>query len=153
MTLLQNNYRTDINIVDGINLSVSNGETSSTITLTSGTTQIASQTIEFTGDIVFKDNLTDGTTEISGSNITTGTISADRISLYGLTIPKLDAWGNQTYDEFGNQINALSIDAYGNVDIKHITAFDNVAERAVSLVPEMFDKVSNIINKTKMEKA
>ena len=47
----------------------------------------------------------------------------------------------------------LIVDAYGNVDIKHITAFDNVAERAVSLVPEMFDKVTNVINKTKMEKA
>lgn len=47
----------------------------------------------------------------------------------------------------------LIIDAYGNVDIKHITAFDNVAERAVSLVPEMFDKVTNVVNKVKMEKS
>ncbi len=46
----------------------------------------------------------------------------------------------------------LIIDAYGNVDIKHITAFDNAAERVVSLVPEMFDKVSGVINKTKMDK-
>ncbi len=47
----------------------------------------------------------------------------------------------------------LVIDAYGNVDIKHITAFDNAAERIVSLVPEMFDKVSNAVNKAKMDKA
>ena len=47
----------------------------------------------------------------------------------------------------------LVIDAYGNVDIKHITAFDNAAERIVSLVPEMFDKVSNAVNKSKMDKA
>ena len=47
----------------------------------------------------------------------------------------------------------LVIDAYGNVDIKHITAFDNVAERAVSLVPEMFDKVTNVVNKVKMDKS
>ncbi len=47
----------------------------------------------------------------------------------------------------------LVIDAYGNVDIKHITAFDNAAERVVSLVPEMFDKVSGAINKAKMDKA
>lgn len=46
----------------------------------------------------------------------------------------------------------LVIDAYGNVDIKHITAFDNAAERVVSLVPEMFDKVSGAINKNKMDK-
>lgn len=47
----------------------------------------------------------------------------------------------------------LVIDAYGNVDIKHITAFDNAAERIVGLVPEMFDKVSNVVNKAKMDKA
>lgn len=47
----------------------------------------------------------------------------------------------------------LVIDSYGNVNIKHITAFDNAAERVVSLVPEMFDKVSTAINKTKMDKA
>lgn len=46
----------------------------------------------------------------------------------------------------------LVIDAYGNVDIKHITAFDNAAERVVSLVPEMFDKVSSAINKNKMDR-
>lgn len=47
----------------------------------------------------------------------------------------------------------LVIDAYGNVDVKHITAFDNAAERIVGLVPEMFDKVSNAVNKSKMDKA
>lgn len=46
----------------------------------------------------------------------------------------------------------LVIDAYGNVDIKHITAFDNAAERVVSLVPEIFDKVSGAINKNKMDR-
>ncbi|MCH5171022.1 MAG: sporulation protein YtfJ [Oscillospiraceae bacterium] len=47
----------------------------------------------------------------------------------------------------------LVIDKYGNVEIKHITAFDNAAERMVSLVPEMFDKVNVAINKAKMDKA
>lgn len=47
----------------------------------------------------------------------------------------------------------LVIDAYGNVDVKHITAFDNAAEHIVGLVPEMFDKVSNAVNKAKMDKA
>ena len=41
----------------------------------------------------------------------------------------------------------------GDVTIKHIVSDDNAVERAVSLVPEMFDKVSNVINKSKMEKA
>lgn len=47
----------------------------------------------------------------------------------------------------------LVIDQYGDVNIKHITAFDNAAERVVSLVPEMFDKVSGVINKAKMDQA
>lgn len=40
----------------------------------------------------------------------------------------------------------------GEVTIKHITAYDNAAERAVNLVPDMFDKVTSLINKNKKEK-
>lgn len=47
----------------------------------------------------------------------------------------------------------LVVDKYGNVEIKHITAFDNAAERLVSLVPEMFDKVNVAVNRAKMDKA
>ncbi len=35
----------------------------------------------------------------------------------------------------------------GEVTIKHILAGDNAVERAVSLVPEMFDKVANLAKK------
>ena len=35
----------------------------------------------------------------------------------------------------------------GDVTIKHIVSNDNAIERAVSLVPEMFDKVSNLVKK------
>lgn len=41
----------------------------------------------------------------------------------------------------------------GEVTLKHITAYDNAAERVVNLVPEMFDKVNSVINKSKKEKA
>lgn len=37
----------------------------------------------------------------------------------------------------------------GEVTIKHITTYDNAAERMVSLVPDMFDKVTGLIDKTK----
>ena len=47
----------------------------------------------------------------------------------------------------------LVVGKYGNVEIKHITAFDNAAERLVSLVPEMFDKVNVAVNRAKMDKA
>lgn len=37
----------------------------------------------------------------------------------------------------------------GEVTIKHITASDNAAERAVNLIPEMFDKVTNFVDSRK----
>ena len=48
---------------------------------------------------------------------------------------------------------AFLVVAVGEVTIKHITAFDNAAERVVNLVPEMFDKVTSVVNKAKKEKA
>ena len=37
----------------------------------------------------------------------------------------------------------------GEVTIKHIMSNENAVERAVTMVPEMFDKVSSLINKKK----
>lgn len=70
--------------VDSISLSVSNYESSSIINLTANGITISSQTIQFTGDVVFKSNLRDGSTIISGDNIQTGSINA--IDLYGCTL-------------------------------------------------------------------
>lgn len=39
----------------------------------------------------------------------------------------------------------------GDVTLKHITAYDNAAERVVNLVPEMFDRVTGLMNKTKKD--
>ncbi len=41
----------------------------------------------------------------------------------------------------------------GDVTIKHIVSNDNAVERAVSLVPEMFDKVTKLTSKKKEETA
>ena len=41
----------------------------------------------------------------------------------------------------------------GEVTLKHITAYDNAAERVVNLVPEMFDKVTGLVKKVKKEDA
>ena len=43
---------------------------------------------------------------------------------------------------------AFLIVSDGEVTPKHITAYDNAAERVVNLVPEMFDKVTSVVNKT-----
>lgn len=69
--------------VDSIDLSVSNGNTSSRISLTVDGVQVSSATVRFTGDIVFESDLADGNTIVSGDCITTGEISARYIKLGG----------------------------------------------------------------------
>lgn len=69
--------------VDNITLSVSNGTESSYITLTVGGVQVGGGTVQFTGNIVFASDLTDGYTIISGDNILTGEVSAEYIRLGG----------------------------------------------------------------------
>lgn len=69
--------------VNSITLSVANKETSSTITLKAGDTTIASQKIAMSGLVTFKALSQEGATTINGSNITTGTLSAESIKLRG----------------------------------------------------------------------
>ena len=47
---------------------------------------------------------------------------------------------------------AFLVISNGEVMLKHITAYDNAAERVVNLVPEMFDKVTGLVNKAKKDK-
>lgn len=79
--------------VDNITLSVSNSESSSSISLNVGGVTVSSQTIQFTGDVVFASDLQDGRTVISGDNIQTGSINA--IDLYGCRIYAME--GNKDY--------------------------------------------------------
>lgn len=65
-----------------ITLSVTNGETSSTIKLLAGGVQIASQIIQMDGLVTFT-GLEDGTTVINGGCIQTGTIDAQYLNLTG----------------------------------------------------------------------
>ena len=69
--------------VDSITLSVSNGSTSSTISLRAGSTVISSSRISFSGYVEFSDLSSSGMTTISGDNITTGTINVSLVSLVG----------------------------------------------------------------------
>lgn len=65
--------------MDAIELSVSNGETSSTITLTSGETQITSPEIKMSGMVTFTDLSTSGKTTIHGGNINTNSITFNKL--------------------------------------------------------------------------
>lgn len=89
--------------VDSITLSVTNGSDSSTIQLKAGSTTISSANITFNGMVTFNDLSTAGSTVINGANITTGTISADRINLTGAI-----TWGDlddSVQNDITNAIN------------------------------------------------
>lgn len=68
--------------VDSITLDVSNGSTSSTISLKAGNVTISSETIQMNGLVTFA-GLSSGTTTINGACIKTGQIDADRLNLTG----------------------------------------------------------------------
>lgn len=94
--------------VNGFSLSVSNGSSSSTIKLMSGSTVISSKSIQFTGGVVFKSDLsTAGNTTINGSNITTGTIKS--INIYG---SRFFNTGGTTWMEVGRDNTGADNDAY-----------------------------------------
>lgn len=69
--------------VNGMTLSVSNNETSSTISLVRNGVSVSSQTIRFTGGVVFESDLKNGNTTINGSCISTGYITSKFIEITG----------------------------------------------------------------------
>ena len=101
--------------VDNITLSVSNGTDSSMIQILVNGVAVSSETIKFTGDVVFESDLASGETVVSGDCITTGKIATDYLHLggemyiysgystditnYGGSFGYYQGW---TYDENGN---------------------------------------------------
>lgn len=68
--------------LNGISLSVDNRDSYSRIAINVNGVQVGTtERIEFTGDVVFASDLTDGVTEISGDNIQTGNIDLDVVTL------------------------------------------------------------------------
>lgn len=99
--------------VDNITLSVSNGSTSSTITLKSGSATIASQTIQMNGLVTFT-GLANGTTTIDGACIRTGLISANRLDLTGsITFSDL----SRSVQDDINDAYAMAEDAQAAVNV------------------------------------
>ena len=103
--------------VNGFSLSVSNGTSSSTIKLMSGSTVISSKSISFSGMVTFSDLSKKGSTTINGSNITTGTINAcniNGVNVTGCTINGSRYYnsGGTTWMEVGKDLNGVDNDAY-----------------------------------------
>ena len=125
-TEVSKSYSNIIQYVDelnaGLSLSVSNGKESSIISLKNGNITLSSQTIQFTGDVVFKSDLsTAGSTIINGANITTGTISADRIDTSTLRV-------QEVYYNSGTQYySIISAEQYANNTKTYIGLKDTVS--------------------------
>ena len=96
-----------------ITLSVTNGETSSTVKLLAGGVQIASQTISMSGLVTFT-GLSSGTTTINGACIKTGTIDADRLNLTGAI----------TFNDLSSSVRNDIDDAYSMASNAQSTAND-----------------------------
>jgi len=75
------------------------------------------------GNVVFRSNLTDGTTQISGSNITTGSISANRIS--GGTLQGVTIIANDDFQIAGSPNCHLSTSGYGSLRVGSYTGGTN----------------------------
>lgn len=106
-----------IQTVDGFDLRVENGETSSVIRLMAGRAEISSQVIRMSGLVTFT-GLENGTTVIDGACIRTGSVIAD-VSIESPTIrtdelnifPKQDGGGSfNLYGQFaGSQMHMFSL--------------------------------------------
>lgn len=89
--------------VDNITLSVSNGSTSSSISLSVGGVTVSSQTIQMNGLVTFT-GLANGTTTIDGACIKTGTIEASRIDTNSLYVNAANITGSLTIGQLPNNV-------------------------------------------------
>ena len=90
LSLITSNLSSTISqLPNNITLSVSNNSTSSTITLSGTNVTTQSETISMSGLVSFTNLSTQGQTNIDGGNITTGTLSADRIAANSIAVGKL----------------------------------------------------------------
>ena len=92
--------------VNGFSMSVSNGTSSSTIKLMSGSTVISSNSISFSGMVTFSDLSAKGSTTINGGNITTGEI--DAVDIRGVKV-----YGSRFYNSGGTTWMEVGKDLYG----------------------------------------
>ena len=95
--------------VNGLTITVTNGTTSSTIQLKSGSTVIASQNIQMSGLVSFTDlSNTASQTFINGANITTGTISASAIDVNNLKVNTVYSKDNDSYRILSSRVYEAS---------------------------------------------
>ena len=105
--------------LDSITLTVQNGSTSSSISLSVGGVVVSSQNIQMNGLVTFT-GLANGTTTIDGACIKTGTIDADRLNLTGaITFNDLSSGVRNDIDDaysMASKAQSTANDAYDTVD-------------------------------------
>lgn len=112
--------------VYGLSLSVSNGDDSSTIQLTSNGVSIGSAgTINLKGLVKFTDLANEGSTQINGANITTGTITGRLLSgctidcrITNLNTAGLTSDGQIRFLVGSNVVGGMRFDTQGGGDVK-----------------------------------
>lgn len=113
VTGLDGQVSTILQKVDNITMSVSNGSTSSSISLSVGGVVVSSQNIQMNGLVTFT-GLANGTTTINGACIQTGTISANRLDLTGAI----------TFSDLTSSLQTRITDAQDTADTAQATAND-----------------------------
>lgn len=90
----EGNISTVTQTANKISWLVASGTSSSNFTLTDRTITLVANKIDLSGYVTFSSLSTSGQTAINGANITTGTISADRIDADSLKVTKI--WAEKT---------------------------------------------------------
>lgn len=124
--------------VNGISLSVQNGDEKSTFTLKSGDTTLSSGDIAINGMVTFSDLSTSGKTKINGGNITTGTINAMKMT--GNTI----SGGTITGTTISGSTFKSLLTSSGSGDIQLYIANDNAENKLGGLTLGLTDNTNAV---------
>lgn len=104
------------------------GDSSTTFTLSDRAAKLVSDTIDLTGFVTFTDLRTAGKTEISGSNIKTGTIDANEVTIKNINASNINS-GTISADRIsGGTIDASDV-TIKNLDASKITTGELSASR------------------------
>lgn len=119
----EGNLSTVTQMADKINWIVKSGTSSSNFTMTDRAIKLVADTIDLSGYVTFSALSTSGKTTIHGANITTGTISADRIDTSTLRVKTIyAASGKVSLKEYSSSNMYIGGDGTWNYDYVSIFA-------------------------------
>ena len=128
----EGNISTLTQTVNGITMEVSDASgNSATLMLKSGDTVLTSAKITMVGMVTFADLSTEGSTTISGSNITSGTINANNVTISGnlssatISASKITAGESDADITFGGSFTAPSATITGTITATTLYADDS----------------------------